>query len=306
MSSLQINNFAGEKMKTKILIVISVLLSISRVEAQQTPEAYLGLLPPVPSNACESTAAEIKSFRNKMDELINKIDTEIGKRKNELKPTAEAKQRKKGKEILKDLDMSEEDLDQIKNMSAAEKMELAKKLMAASKDGETLISKEEINRKKKNVETAQNVALSDQNFENCYRRFQQKQNEVYDNYQSDKKLYDEELAEFRKSLEPINDGEGSTEADETKLRQLRDKAIKLGKKLCSDYTGLYGSMLEDFKGDIKREIPNMGKVEEIEMEDQGMKNLDIESLEAVAILFRQYIYIVDYFFIPDQVMPNYQ
>jgi len=137
-------------MKTKILIVISVLLSISRVEAQQTPEAYLGLLPPVPSNACESTAAEIKSFRDKMDELINKIDTEIGKRKNELKPTAEAKQRQKGKEILKDLNMSEEDLDQIKNMSAAEKMELAKKLMAASKDGETLISKEEINKQRRN------------------------------------------------------------------------------------------------------------------------------------------------------------
>ncbi|MBI1938315.1 MAG: hypothetical protein HYS25_09320 [Ignavibacteriales bacterium] len=34
-------------------------------------------------------------------------------------------------------------------------------------------------------------------------------------------------------------------------------------------------------------------------------SLDIESLEAVKIFFRQYIYIADYFFIPDQVMPNY-
>lgn len=65
-------------------------------------------------------------------------------------------------------------------------------------------------------------------------------------------------------------------------------------------------MLEDFKGDIKREIPNMRTVEEISMEDRGMKSMDIESFEAVEIFFRQYIYISSYFFVPDEVMPNYK
>lgn len=293
-------------MKTKVFIIFLLLFTIDRLEAQQTPEAYLGLLPPVPSNSCDATQEGIKSFNNKVDKLINNINIEISKRKNELEPIADAKQKKKGKEILKDLNMSEEELDQIENMSAAEKMELAKKLMAASKDGQTIISKEEIERKKKNVTTMQKIAQSDQNFEFCYRKFQKGQQEISKNYEVDKKQYAKELEEFRKSLGPINDGEGSTEADGVKLKQLREKAIKLGKKLCGDYTNLYSSMLEDFKGDIKREIPNMRTVEEISMEDRGIKSLDIESLEAVEIFFRQYIYISNYFFVPDEVMPNYK
>ncbi|MEW6193595.1 MAG: hypothetical protein AB1521_00385 [Bacteroidota bacterium] len=293
-------------MKTKILILLFLLLSIGNIEAQQTPEAYLGLLPPVPSNSCDATREQIKAFTVKMDKLINDIGNEIDKRKNELEPVAEAKQKKKGKEILKDLDMSEDDLDQIEKMSTAEKLKLAKKLMAASKDGQTIVSKEEIERKKKNSEFILKYAQSDQNFENCYRGFQQKQEEISENYEADKKRNEKELDEFRKSLGPINYGEGSTEADMTKARQLRNKEIQLGKKLCEDYTNLYGSILEDFKGDIKRNIPDMRKVEELSMADSGFESMDIEALEAVEIFFRNYIYIANYFFVPNEVMPNYK
>ncbi len=296
------------EMKSKLIITLLVTFFIGIGKAQTTAEAYLALLPPVPGKPCELSTDDINSFTNKMEALIRKIETEIDKRENALNSLVEKKQKKDAAEKRKKSDMTEEDLENLEKMSQAEIMEMMTQpeRIEKSKDKKSMISKESMDKRMKEFEKAQKIFQSGEDFESSYKKFQSKYNDLRINYESDLKQQNKEFEAFAISLGPINDGEGSTPADHAKMRQLIEKIRKLGKKLCSDYTTLYESILEEFRSDIERKIPNIRYIEEIQMRDEGLENKDIEPLKAVKTFFRGYIFLADYFFNLDKVVPNWR
>ena len=112
----------------KTVIITIFLFSFLFNNAQVMPEAFIGMLPSIPGNACSEDANEQGQFISELSELIEKLDQEISQRHEETEAKAEANREKMQENSIKRTGVSPE---------------LAQKLMALQKQSDAAQSKEQ-------------------------------------------------------------------------------------------------------------------------------------------------------------------
>jgi|YelNatPaOPRAMG01_1025707.scaffolds.fasta_scaffold00153_3 hypothetical protein len=121
-------------MKNLLLsIIISLITSISF--SQVTPEAFIGLLPAIPSNVCSMKKAERDKYLNYIDSLQQLIDMELKRRNSEIDANAEVFERQAKNNISKKYGLSQNDMAKLQNeggMTEEEKNALINKALQNS------------------------------------------------------------------------------------------------------------------------------------------------------------------------------
>ena len=121
-------------MMKKIVVFFAFAICNTIVLAQSTPEAFIGLLPTIPSDACTKKFDEREKFQTHLDSLIDLINVEISRRRVDEKAANKSAQQKAMNKYAQQYGLSPEDMQKLKNgnMSKADKQAIADKAMQNS------------------------------------------------------------------------------------------------------------------------------------------------------------------------------
>jgi len=115
-------------MKIKILICALVLFT-NAMQAQTTPESFLGLAPTVPSNICSMKSAQKKTFLENNSVFAEKLKVEIERRKKASKEYLDKNSGKIKAGTLKQAGFDSIASKKMETMTEAERKAMASKMM---------------------------------------------------------------------------------------------------------------------------------------------------------------------------------
>jgi len=119
--------------KLLLLIVLTVVASVSF--AQVTPEAFIGMLPAIPTNECSMKIAEHNKYISYVDSVLQLIGIEQERRNNEMNANADVTEKQVLDNTSKKFGLSEEDMKKLQNdkgMTEEEKNALINKALQNS------------------------------------------------------------------------------------------------------------------------------------------------------------------------------
>ena len=121
-------------MMKKIVVFFAFAICNTIALAQSTPEAFIGLLPTIPSDACTKKFDEREKFKTHLDSLIDLINVEISRRRVEEKAAGKSAQQQAMNKYAQQYGLSPEDMQKLKNgnMSKADKQAIADKALQNS------------------------------------------------------------------------------------------------------------------------------------------------------------------------------
>lgn len=288
-------------MKSSILLVI-VAFFVILCNAQSTPEAFLGMLPPVPSVDCNRKSSlqteamivfqdQISSFKDAISEALkeekqknknqkisgnfkNQAMAQSGLSENELNKLSDKNTSKSENDRLKDkavknqTGFSMNDMDKVKKMSKEDRMKWAMQNY----------NKVMQNEKSKSEETkpfqGQNVSIADlateqqqlaENLQHHYSRLNKIKTDLETLAAEQKVVLDAKLKEINVTYRDVNDGEASTEGDMAKLKEKNNLIRKAKVEYCSKLTPQQIDYIITYENVLKENIlPDLKRTEEIE------------------------------------------
>lgn len=112
--------------------VAGFVLGVSgQVPAQDTPEAFLALLPPFPDNCCTLTQAEKDAYLEEVDASLDGLDAEIDRRKGDSEADAVRHRGDIRKQQLDKSGFSVQDAQRLETAGEAGQMAVAEKMLAS-------------------------------------------------------------------------------------------------------------------------------------------------------------------------------
>ena len=284
------------------------MLCILRCHAQSTPEAFLGLLPAVPTIDCgiensrqiEAIAAfqsQINATRDKLSEVIR---AEKQKNKN-LKLSANIKGQATAQSVLSESELNKvanrkivspenerlidktvqnqtgfsmDEMQKVKNLSKADRqkwaMENYGKVMKKEqqKAEETKPYQSQTSSMGKLAAEQQQLAM---NLQSHYSRLDEMKKNIESKAEQQRIILDNKIKEIDRKYKNVNDGEGATAEDMRKLRE-RNKLIRDTKiDYCSKLTSLNVNYLVIYESTLKENIlPDLKRQEDIEYQTRKM------------------------------------
>lgn len=289
-------------MKTKIVIssIFLMICSLS-ANAQSTPEAFLGLLPAVPTIDCNRENSQqseaISAFQGKINDVQRKLSEAIRleKQKNKdsklsknIKGQAVAQSGLSEKELNKASDkktspsekdklviksvqsqtgFSMEEMQQVKKMSKADRQKWAMENYGKVTQNERQNADENKPYQAQSASMASLVAEQQQLAQNLQQhsvRLDKMKNELETTAQQQRVIMDSKIKAIEKKYRDVNDGEGATAEDMRKLRE-RNKLIRDAKiDYCGKLTPLNINYLVSYESVLKENIlPDLKRTEEI-------------------------------------------
>lgn len=289
----------------KSLIFPAIIFFFSIIcNAQSTPEAFLGMLPKVPSIDCNrenSMQAEARIiFQDQIasvrDLLSDAIKNEKQKNKNakmsvnmknqaiansglsekELNSLSDKNTDKNEKDRLIDKSVksqtgfSMEEMQKLKNMSKEERKKWAMGNYDKVIQNEKSKSEENKSLEQPNFSMADLASEQQKLAENLQRHFSRLEKikaDVETAAVQQKIILDNKLKEIAKKYESVNDGENATKDDLEKLRQARILIREAKVEYCSKLTPLQIDYLINYESSLKSNIlPDIKRTEEIEFQ----------------------------------------
>jgi hypothetical protein len=249
----------------KILFAFTFFLTIATFTySQSDPEAFLSNIPPLPDEACSLNDEERSQYSDNISRLHKDITEVIRKFKKEAESNAKNTEDEVKKNMAAQYGLTEADLQKMKNrknMTEAEKKELMEKMMKA---GNNNIPDQ---KKSKNmVELANEQKALIDKLGAINKMFSNKLLEL------DKKdtlatgELNKELDPLIKELHSIPDGEGSTDADELRRKNVLLKISDAEKRYCSKMTPPYFIILKSRVADVKSSLPDYKRLQEVNSE----------------------------------------
>ncbi len=291
-------------MKKNILLLLGLLLCVMYATAQSTPEAFLRMLPKVPTIDCNQKSSQQMeanlAFRTQItstqDALSDAIKKEKQKNKNQQlsknvkeqaaaqsglseeelkiasnKKTSKAeKDRLTSKSVENQTGFSMEQMQEVKRMSKEDRKKWAMENYGKVMENEQQKVKETRPSQAQNV-SLPNLAQEQQriaeNLQYHYARIDKKKQDVELLAAQQQLILDRKLKEISARYKDVNDGEGSTKADMAKLQE-RDRLIRKAKvEFCSKLTPVQLDYLITYESVLKSNIlPDLNRTEEIEYE----------------------------------------
>lgn len=291
----------------KRLIFLSIfLLVVELAQAQSTPEAFLGLLPAVPTIDCntessrqnEAIAAfqsQINATREKLSERIRaekqknrttqlsenvkgQAVAQSGLSENELNKVADKKTSSAEKDRLTDKSVQSQtgfsmaEMQQVKNMSKADRQKWAMENYGKVAQTEKQVAADAKPYQAQNTSMAKLAAEQQQLAENLQyqkNRLNKMKMDLETSATEQQIILDRKLKEIELQFRDVNDGEGSTKADMDKLRQ-KSRLVRQAKtEYCSKLSPLQLTYLTSYESALKENIlPDLKRTAEIEYQMQ--------------------------------------
>jgi hypothetical protein len=118
----------------KLLLLFLVLSAASITQAQFTTESYFSKVPALPKDSCNIMFNQAENFKNQVGSLLNEVDEAIGQMNRNNRQSAKTNDAAMKEQAMKQMaqfGMSQEDMAKMKSgkMSAAEKQAFANKMM---------------------------------------------------------------------------------------------------------------------------------------------------------------------------------
>lgn len=104
-----------------LLFILLFLFSGYFVSSQVMPEAFIGLLPPSPGDACITKTADRGKFKSNVDSISQLINDELDRRNSENEAKAESKESEMKANMMKKSGMSQEDIMRMQAMQKSKK-----------------------------------------------------------------------------------------------------------------------------------------------------------------------------------------
>lgn len=310
-------------MKKNILTSIAIGFA-TVLFAQKTPEVYLKTIPALPKDSCSVTNEEVSLYMEKVQTLIIEINNDIHARNQKadacVKSNKAVAQENAAKQLQQTYGMSDADINKMKNsknMSDAEKKELANKMMMQqtnmsvdeaknlqnmSEAGRTAYAEayamEAMATNDPNAKQPANIQNS-QNIMELTKQQQTLNNELVNNSQTLQAQYDaiDNDAEAQKMLNNIQkfrDKEASygtiiTAAQVPEIDTLEAKIKREQIKYCAYQTPKYRAQLRVHLANVKERMPENRKIGETNIAvlkaetgiDLPSDTMDIACLESI-------------------------
>ncbi|RPI62078.1 MAG: hypothetical protein EHM44_07480 [Ignavibacteriales bacterium] len=138
-------------MKTLFLLIVSIIL-ISTSFSQVTPEAFVGMLPAIPGNACLDQLAVKNAFFNKIDSISELIENERSRRDEEIDANSDVYEKQAMDKIAKQYGLSQEELEKLQNEDEMTEEETEALISKALQNSNNLSTEEIKNLEKLNKE----------------------------------------------------------------------------------------------------------------------------------------------------------
>ena len=123
-------------MKNLLSLILFIILNVISL-CQGTPEAFIGMLPAIPGNACADDIDDKNIFFDKLDSISELIENELAKREEESDADSEDLENDAMKNLANKYGLSQEELEQLQNdenLSEEEQEELINKVMKKKDD----------------------------------------------------------------------------------------------------------------------------------------------------------------------------
>jgi hypothetical protein len=249
----------------KILFACTFFLTFTAFSySQSDPEDFLSKIPPLPDGACSLDDEERHQYSDNISRLHKDITELIRKLKKEAESNAKNTEDEVKKNMAAQYGLTEADLQKMKNrknMTEAEKKELMEKMMKA---GNKNIPDQKKSRNMVELANEQKALLDKLGAIN--KMFSDKLIEL------DKKdtlaagELNKELDPLIKELHSIPDGEGTTDADELRRKNVLLRIADAEKRYCSKMTPPYYEILITRMADVKSSLPDYKRLQEVNSE----------------------------------------
>ena len=126
-------------MKYLLSLVLLTTLNVISL-CQVKPEAFIGMLPAIPGNACADDIDDKNIFFDKLDSMSELIENELANREEESDADSEELENEAMKNLANKYGLSQEELEQLQNdenLSEEEQEELINKVMKKKDDDKT-------------------------------------------------------------------------------------------------------------------------------------------------------------------------
>ena len=284
----------------KIIWVIAILLfSVLFSKAQVTPEAFIGLIPGLPNNACRLTESQRNEYLQKVSDVEDQINEVIEKKNEEANVKAEEieKLTKKNfssqyglseanvEKLNNSADLSEKDEEALIDKAMQEKLNMSydesKALSKMSESGQeawgqayaaeqTATGMADSEKTKtdmqKNMTVVELAKEQDLLIKKLNSPAKQKIADLANEEAALRAKLDTALRPLYEELYKINDGEGATETD-LKHRGKVLKEIELQQLIyCDALTPKYYDIMEKWLSKIKSDLPDYYRLEMVSSE----------------------------------------
>jgi hypothetical protein len=123
-------------MKNLLSLILFIILNVISL-CQVKPEAFIGMLPAIPGNACADDIDDKNIFFDKLDSMSELIENELANREEESDADSEELENEAMKNLANKYGLSQEELEQLQNdenLSEEEQEELINKVMKKKDD----------------------------------------------------------------------------------------------------------------------------------------------------------------------------
>ena len=101
-------------MKNLLSLILFIILNVISL-CQGTPEAFIGMLPAIPGNACADDIDDKNIFFDKLDSISELIENELANREEESDADSEELENETMKNLANKYGLSQEELEQLQN-----------------------------------------------------------------------------------------------------------------------------------------------------------------------------------------------
>ncbi len=101
-------------MKNLLSLILFIILNVISL-CQGTPEAFIGMLPAIPGNACANDIDDKNIFFDKLDSISELIENELANREEESDADSEELENETMKNLANKYGLSQEELEQLQN-----------------------------------------------------------------------------------------------------------------------------------------------------------------------------------------------
>jgi hypothetical protein len=288
-------------MKNLILVLLGLSLS-SMLSAQISAGEYMKRVPAIPVKVCQLNGIQQDAFITQVRNLSKEIETDAQKRSKASQEYMEANTEQMKANMIKSSGMSDEEIKKLqsgKEMSEAEKMEMANRMMQQktnismdeaknvknmSKEGQEAwaqgyaaeqMAVAQTNPQQNKAEQSKNMKayelLEEQS--SLRNKIGSMENTIRQQYQAldreaetEKQLLEKELKPLYDELNSINDGEGSTQADVDHAARVIKQIQAKQDKFCEKFTPRMLDFLAKSRESYKTALPDYERAEQIQCE----------------------------------------
>lgn len=282
----------------RLLFFAAVLAIAPSALAQRAPEAFLGLVPPLPDQCCSQKQAEKDAYLAKVDAFIKQLDAEIERRRKETDANVKQNEEKMAAGVMAQVGISPADVQKMKNMTPAEQeaaakamadkmmqekynisLEEAQKLKTMSKEGQEAWAKAyeaqaaadaQANPKKNQAAQDKAETMSSQTREtqklmakiNVQESKFRQQLDDLDEDPTAKAIMENEIKPLEKKLEPYSGEVRGSALQEAEALSAALRAAQL--RYCQQLSPKYNAILSNYLSAIKASLPDYRRLEELQ------------------------------------------